>query len=98
MVFKLKKCAKFSKSAVECDKNSKSSQNVPKSIFIEKLDDVFQKKHEFFNIAKESKFVVECDFSANITISQNVHFFLKIDGFFWKKGIISKSVKVANLP
>ena len=85
MVVKLKKCAKFGKFAVECDRNSKSSQNVLKSIFIEKLDDVFQKQHEFFNIAKDSKFVVECDFSANIRISQNVHFFLKIDGFFEKK-------------
>ena len=85
MVVKLKKCAKFGKIAVECDRNSKSSQNVLKSIFIEKLDDVLQKKHEFFIIAKDSKFVVECDFSANITISQNVHFFLKLMDFLKKK-------------
>ena len=96
MVFKLKKCAKFSKFAVECDRKSKSSQSVPNSIFTEKLDDVFQKKHEFFKIAKDSKIVIECDFSANITISQNVRFFPKKWLIFWKKGIISKWVKVAN--
>ena len=63
----------------------KISQNVPKSIFIEKLDDVFQKKLEFFNIDKDSKIVVGCDFSANITISQNVHFFPKKWWLFFKK-------------
>ena len=59
----------------ECDRNSKTSQNVPKSILIEKLDNFFQKSHEFFKIAKDIKIFVECDFSANITISQKVHFF-----------------------
>ena len=99
IVFKLKKCAEFCNVAVECDRNGKkNSQNVPKSIFIEKLDDVFQKKLEFFNIDKDSKIVVGCDFSANFTISQNVHFFPKKWWLFSKKGIISKLVKVAVLP
>ena len=52
------KCGEFSKFAVEWDRNSKNSQNVPTSIFMEKLDDVFLKKHEFFKIAKDSKIVV----------------------------------------
>ena len=97
IVFKLRKCAEISNFAVECDRNSKISQNVPKSIFIEKLDDVFQKKHEHFNIAKDSKFAVECDFSAIITISQNVHFFPKNWWIFEKKSNlkIGKSSKFA---
>ena len=86
------------KFGVEYDRNSKNSQNIPKSTFIEKLDDVLQKKHKFVNIAKDSKIVVECDFSAKITISQNVHFFPEKWWVFWKNGIIWKSVKVANMP
>ena len=86
IVFKLRKCAEISNFAVECDRNSKISQNVPKSIFIEKLDDVFQKKHEHFNIAKDSKFAVECDrnnkSSRNV---QNLIFIKKVDEFFQKK-------------
>ena len=92
---KLIKCAEFRKSAVECERNSKNSQNVPKSIFLEKLGDVFRKKHDFFKIAKDSKIVVECDW--NITISQNVNFFLKNDGCFEKKWIFQTSVKVTKL-
>ena len=84
------------KFAVECDRNSKNSQNIPKSTFVEKLDDVFQKKHEFVNIAKDSKIVVECDFSANITISQNVHFFPEKWWTFWKKRNNFKIGKSSN--
>ena len=60
-----------------------------------KLDEFFQKKHEILKIANDSKIVLECDW--NITISRNVNFFPKNWWIFWKKGIISKSVKVANL-
>ena len=80
---KIEKCAEFSNFAVECYRNSKKHQNVQKLIFSEKLDNVFQTKHEFVKIPKDSKIVVECDW--NITLSQNVHFFVKIDGFLEKK-------------
>ena len=48
-----------------------------------KLEELFQKKHEFFKIAKDGKIVKECDWK--FRISQNVHFFSqKGDRFFEK--------------
>ena len=83
----MKNWAEFGKFAVECDKNTKKSQNVQKLTFIGKLDELFQKKQEFFKIAKDSKIVVECDWKSKIC--QNVHllYFLekKSNGVLEKK-------------
>ena len=81
------KIGKGSKFVAEYDKKTQSSQNVQNLIFKKKkLDDFFQKKHEFLKIAKDSKIVEKCDW--NITISQKVPFLLKIDEFFEKNWII----------
>ena len=77
------KIATDSKNVVECDRNSKSSQNVQNLIFLKKIDESFHKKHEFLKIAKYGKDVVECNW--NITISQNVPFFPKNWWTFWEK-------------
>ena len=67
------KIGKSCKFIAEYDKNSQSSQNFQNFIFIKKkLDEFFQKKHEFLKIAKDSKIVEKCVW--NITISQNVPF------------------------
>ena len=91
MVFKLLKIADISKFAVECDRNSKKPQNVKKKIFIGKLDEFFQKKHEFFKIANDSKNIVDCDW--NSKIFQNVHHL-----FFWKEknGVLEKKLDFFN--
>ena len=71
--------------------------------FQKKLDEFFQKKHEFLKIAKDSKIVEKCLW--NITISQNVPFSpknwwtLKIKTQNWEKMNnlkIGKSSKVVT--
>ena len=65
--------------------------------FQKKLDEFFQKKHEFLKIAKDSKIVEKCLW--NITISQNVPFSPKNWWTFWEKMNnlkIGKSSKVVT--
>ena len=88
--------SKSSKFAIERDRNSKSFQNVQNLIFLKKLDEVFQKKHQFLKIAKDGKIVLECDWK--FRISQNVHFFSqKGDGVFEKNQKILKIGKSSKL-
>ena len=67
---KILKIGKSSKFVVECDWNSKTSQNVQ---FFPWNWWIFRKKINNLEIGKSCKFVSECDW--NSKTSQNVRFF-----------------------
>ena len=66
----LNKIAKGSKSAVQCDWMSKSSQNLQNLFFPGKIYGLFEKNWLFLKSAKDKKFVVGCNWIRKI--SQNV--------------------------
>ena len=80
------KIGKSCKLVAEYDKIVKVPKTFKIWLFLKKLDDFFQKKHEFLKIAKDSKIVEKCDW--NITISQNVPFSPKNWWIFEKKRFI----------
>ena len=92
-MFWLKKNSKDSIIAVECDWNSKTSQNVQNLGFLmENYGGFFEKKNWFFpkKIAERSKLAVTQDV-------QNLVIINKIYGFFEKKLTLKKSPKLKLL-
>ena len=78
------KIGKSSKFVAEYDKKKSKFSKLSKFDFYKKkLDEFFQKKHEFLKIGKDSKIVENCVW--NITISQNVPFSPKNWWTFWRK-------------